>query len=1198
MLERLKKAGFSDNEINVWKKSKVGILVQAGFSQKEIQAWQTKTQDSGFEVPATMKAEKMVSKFYGLDRQPKPKAPFIERHPSIGAAGKVLWDIPDYLDEMGTEIVGGASWGLTDRAAEFGDYLSRKIFGEGRKGGATGTWEEDESKLPGYMKKGSRFVGEAMAISSTGKVIAAPLIKVAQKSKWLAPFKSMIGWGAAGTAYTTATKLVEEGEMPTAGEAAKHGAMWAAVDGAISACGWSGKLALGVTRLSKTWGIPKKEVLKIILKEAKVRDMPLARYIYTKAKVQKALKGKNKEVADAVMGTVKKTMEPFKKRGTYTDLVTQLKKQEIGSRVQSFKKHVSEQVVSKKAKDIQRGYKYRPMLTEEMPGWVRDIGFDIRYNKPVSKEKLAKYVEYWKTVKNRKPIGEAQKVYDWSGKGTPREIKTPPLIKTPKTTEHVQDAALVMQDGKIIKGQSHLQAYEKAMGQGYSEAAMENIKEGFVTNEGRYISRAGANELHGLSQSEALVEKGIISSPGETTLGFGPTAQLQKIYEKLMSRLSHKKAVPETEIKIVEPVITEPCKHIMKALKTCKPLQKKQKEIYIKGRAEKMQKALKVGEKTSGEIGFYAQKRALAGEMKKVQFTSIRPKITQEQVDALFEQIKNSPVLNDWEKFPAGEALATILGKHGGRVPPVKQLEYLGEVFGSEFVSILRKNLPLLKKIGNVTYNVASMSKSIMSSYDLSGMLRQAVFFVGRPVQMTKAFGNMIKCMCSEKAYLGVMNDIRNMKTFDLMQEHGLALTARKGMSGREELFMSTYAEKLPVVGIGVRGASRAHTGGLNKLRAEVFEDLASRGQGLGITDPVFYRDLAHFINNATGRGGLGTLEGSAMALNAFFFSPRLISSRLTLMNPMFYVNLHPKVRREALKSLFSFGAVALSVAGAAKLGGMEVENDPRNADFMKPKIGNTRYDILGGFQQPIRLASQVISGKIISSTTGKTLTLGEGYKPITRLGIASRFLEYKEAPVFSLATALLRGQTALGGKVDIPTELAVRFTPMVSQDVLDLYNDKGIEGIPLSVPAFLGVGVQTYGGVESYGVHGKDYPALNKELSRLKIPMGFPSTSAYGETLTKTEYDKFKKQAGLEMARALTIEIGKTYYKESVPERQKNIIAFKIDQIKKKVKWELFRDKKQVQDVARGARKGLLLDRRDARKYAKEQIKAWGGTQ
>ncbi len=45
----------------------------------------------------------------------------------------------------------------------------------------------------------------------------------------------------------------------------------------------------------------------------------------------------------------------------------------------------------------------------------------------------------------------------------------------------------------------------------------------------------------------------------------------------------------------------------------------------------------------------------------------------------------------------------------------------------------------------------------------------------------------------------------------------------------------------------------------------------------------------ANYINVFTGRGKLGKLEPIAETLNSVFWSPRLLSSRLTALNPKFY---------------------------------------------------------------------------------------------------------------------------------------------------------------------------------------------------------------------------------------------------------------------------------------------------------------------
>jgi hypothetical protein len=40
------------------------------------------------------------------------------------------------------------------------------------------------------------------------------------------------------------------------------------------------------------------------------------------------------------------------------------------------------------------------------------------------------------------------------------------------------------------------------------------------------------------------------------------------------------------------------------------------------------------------------------------------------------------------------------------------------------------------------------------------------------------------------------------------------------------------------------------------------------------------------------------------------------------------------------------------------------VEIDPRSTDFGKIKVGNIRWDIWGGFQQWVRVASQLATGE------------------------------------------------------------------------------------------------------------------------------------------------------------------------------------------------------------------------------------------
>ena len=588
---------------------------------------------------------------------------------------------------------------------------------------------------------------------------------------------------------------------------------------------------------------------------------------------------------------------------------------------------------------------------------------------------------------------------------------------------------------------------------------------------------------------------------------------------------------------------------VVNALKEAKPIRKKQELLYAQERGERLARAISVGEKVKGEKGYYAELGQLKGELPKATFESIREKVSQKDIDNLFVKVKDSNLLSEWEKFSAREGLAKILGVRGGGVPQEGELKLLDKVFPKEMIDVLMEKRPLLEKMADIGYQLANIPRSLMSSFDLSAPFRQGIFLISKPKQFFPAFGKMFRYFGSEKAFTELQNEISARPTYELMKDNKLALTeTSRFLNSGEERFMSNWAEKIPVLGIGVRASGRAYSGFLNKLRADVFDDLFNRAKDLGLKpkdNPVLTKDLANFVNNATGRGSIGSLERSAVALNSFFFSPRLIASRLNLLNPVYYVKLEPFVRKEALKTLFSTSGTLLSILGLAKMGGAKVEDDPRNADFAKIKIGNTRVDPMGGFQQYIRLASQLISGKIISSTTGKVMTLGEGYRPLTRVDILGRAVEYKEAPVFSFATSLLRGKDVFGEKFDVKSEIGKRFVPMVAQDIYELSKDNP-KLLPLSILGVLGAGLQTYGGIEGVS---KDVEKelLAHGLSGFRageIPIAEYKAEDVPEKL-REEFDQlYRRIAGERLSKAINLEsyknLSKTVRDKSKTEKER----------------------------------------------------------
>ncbi len=371
--------------------------------------------------------------------------------------------------------------------------------------------------------------------------------------------------------------------------------------------------------------------------------------------------------------------------------------------------------------------------------------------------------------------------------------------------------------------------------------------------------------------------------------------------------------------------------------------------------------------------------------------------------------------------------------------------------------------------------NVLGIPRSIMSSIDLSAPLRQGIVFIGRP-EYWKAFRDMFGYAISQKRYDILMDMIKARETYPLMQKAGWITEMGVKLSAREEAFISHLAEKIPGFGRLIKGSNRAYTGFLNQLRADVFDYLyyTAREEGLlhgnilsHIKEtPKLIKDLMSYIGNATGRGEsiLGINLKNTQFFNSIFFSPKLMASRMNLLNPAYYIALDPFVRKQAIKDMLKFGGLGLTSLGLASLAGADVEVNPLSSDFGKIRIGNTRYDIWGGFQQYIVLSARLIMNQTKSTMTGRITTLGEKYGAPTRLDIAERFLLGKGAPVVSFFTSWAHGKDYTGRPFNAPAEVINRFIPMISQDFYDLYKEGGIAELPKGIPGIFGMGVQTYG--------------------------------------------------------------------------------------------------------------------------------------
>lgn len=378
----------------------------------------------------------------------------------------------------------------------------------------------------------------------------------------------------------------------------------------------------------------------------------------------------------------------------------------------------------------------------------------------------------------------------------------------------------------------------------------------------------------------------------------------------------------------------------------------------------------------------------------------------------------------------------------------------------SNYIESITPNLGKVDAI-RVASEIAGLTRTLMTSADFSASFRQGIFLAARhPIKFTKAFFGQFRPAFSEKAFQQSQNAIKTDPFFDLVPRSKLAITELGNtLTKREEAFTSSFIERVPILGAIPRGSARAYATFLNKLRFDVFKGMVKDAQKVGrnpVDDEKLLKDIASFVNAGTGRGGLGRLEPAANSLAQALFSPRLISSRLSLMNPVYYAKLDPLVRKEALKSLFAFTSAGTALLTIAKLNGAEVELDSKSSDFGKAKFGRTRVDIWGGFQQYIRFASQFATGKSKSTTTGVV-------SDKNRLDASEAFFTSKSSPLTSYIIQWAKGENYQGKPFDPKSEAFKRFIPIITEDLYELYKQDDLSNVPYQGAAVFGFGVQTY---------------------------------------------------------------------------------------------------------------------------------------
>lgn len=510
---------------------------------------------------------------------------------------------------------------------------------------------------------------------------------------------------------------------------------------------------------------------------------------------------------------------------------------------------------------------------------------------------------------------------------------------------------------------------------------------------------------------------------------------------------------------------------LTRSIREAAPVRSEVETLQSAERARRFGVAERAQSSVGGQQGYFSGLSKLKGELveKPPTFTPLKDVLKPKQIDELFTSVQQHPQLNFTEKLTAQRGLAKLLDGHA---PVPSELQQMEEVFGSDVIRAIFDKRPLSKKVWDLAGEIfADVPRALKTTLDMSNTLRQsAVLGTRHPIRFTQAFGQSFKQMISKNSFEKALDTMKNSPEFRVAKDAGLALSdPRKLFGQREEYFLSNLADKIPFVGKFVQASNRAYVGMSNSLRFSVFNDLAHSMGEAGQASASNLKSLADFVNTATGRGSLGALERHAQLLSKIFFAPRYVMSRLQFFNPAWYAKMPPPVRKEALRTAASYVGTVSTLVTLLRMGGADVETDVRSTDFGKLKVGNTRYDLTGGFGLYVRLIGQLLSGEKKTTKGDIVELIKKGPFTDSRGTVLGRVARGKLAPLPSVTINLLTGSNVVGEPVTLKSELLDQITPLYLSDVADAMKDRGPEALlDIGLPAFFGVGVQTYDDTKS----------------------------------------------------------------------------------------------------------------------------------
>ncbi|HEY9405799.1 MAG TPA: hypothetical protein VIQ24_24325 [Pyrinomonadaceae bacterium] len=411
-------------------------------------------------------------------------------------------------------------------------------------------------------------------------------------------------------------------------------------------------------------------------------------------------------------------------------------------------------------------------------------------------------------------------------------------------------------------------------------------------------------------------------------------------------------------------------------------------------------------------------------------------------------------LLIETARFPSSGVDTASAAAGGGRaasaaLPELSDLA--DEPLTSEPAAGAEPRASAIRRTARDVRDVVNLTKAIPASFDNSALFGQGAIISGaRPSLIPGAVADSTRSAMSRSKFEAFKRKLVTHPNQDLRESSGLYLASIKQ---GEETFGSHFAEKIP----GVAASQRAYEATLDSLRSNAFDLYAIQLTKAGVTDPKAYKDIARWVNVATGRGELGRLEPLADVLNLPLFSPRLLASKFNVISPVRYMRMHPAARKVALKEMFRASGSLAVTHGLAKLAGADVDLNPFSGGFGTIEADGTSYDLSGGRLRALRFAAQLSDS---FNRQLKGLSVKDDRKPAA---LVEKFFRAYLSPAAALGLDAYTGTEFNGRDFEWSPRQLKRLAPFVAKEMFEAYQNAGAMGAVKAAPSFVGVGVRMF---------------------------------------------------------------------------------------------------------------------------------------